>query len=286
MSSRYLLLGLGLLGSVLGAAADMALAQPRTVVVTEADCARLVKHMPAPDVSYQGNTDVYGRPVASADLNGGAQIVLPETYAFEVEIQPVEFARRRQLANQRAALAEQITAQRNAQAGQVAANAATASQLAGEAATLASREATFQRDFETAAQTIINNTGGANPTAAQLAARTTQLATLETNTVNSPTFLRLQQDLANNQQDLALNAQEASQLQAQGAALDAEQVQNEQALIRDQALISSRGLDQTKMSVGTVTLDLEGRVYFNGQPLTNAEQAELAAACQRVVRPR
>lgn len=36
--------------------------------------------------------------------------------------------------------------------------------------------------------------------------------------------------------------------------------------------------------VGEVTVDIEGRAYFNGQPLQDEAAAELAAKCQRVLR--
>lgn len=250
------------LGIALCVAADTGHAQSRTVTITEADCARLVKHMPAPDVAYDGGRDVYGRAVAPADLDGGAQITLPETYAFEVRIRPLDFGRRRQVAAQRAALAERL-----------AANSATAARLAGEAADLAARESAIQGEFEAGAQAIIDQTGGPNETdPGQLATRTALLAALETNTVASPDSIGLQQAISNNRSAQALNAQDANRLEIEGAALD-----------REQALVDQRVFDETSMSVGTVTLDLDGRVYFDGRPLTGTEQAELAAACQRVM---
>ena len=38
------------------------------------------------------------------------------------------------------------------------------------------------------------------------------------------------------------------------------------------------------MAVGHVTVQSDGRAYFNGQPLQSEEQAELAARCQKVMR--
>ncbi len=54
--------------------------------ITKADCARLVEHVPAPDVAYQPGVDVYGNPVAPADLDGGAPIELPETIVSDIEV--------------------------------------------------------------------------------------------------------------------------------------------------------------------------------------------------------
>ena len=57
-----------------------------TVAITRADCARLVAHVPGPDVAYQPGVDVYGREVAPADLGGAARIELPETILIDIEI--------------------------------------------------------------------------------------------------------------------------------------------------------------------------------------------------------
>ncbi len=56
------------------------------VAITKAGCARLVEHVPAPDVAYQPGVDVYGNPVAPADLGGGTPIELPETIVIDVEV--------------------------------------------------------------------------------------------------------------------------------------------------------------------------------------------------------
>jgi hypothetical protein len=47
------------------------------------DCARLVEHVPAPDVAYRPGVDVRGRPVAPADLPGTVRIDVPETITFD-----------------------------------------------------------------------------------------------------------------------------------------------------------------------------------------------------------
>ncbi len=60
------------------------------VTITRADCARLVEHLPAPDVAYQPGVDAYGRAVAGADLNSGTQIQVPETLHIPIEIDLLE----------------------------------------------------------------------------------------------------------------------------------------------------------------------------------------------------
>ena len=56
------------------------------VTIARADCARLVEHLPSPDVAYQSGVDAYGRAVAPADLNGGTPIQVPETLHIPIEI--------------------------------------------------------------------------------------------------------------------------------------------------------------------------------------------------------
>ncbi len=68
------------------AAAPAAAHEKTTVAITRADCARLVAHVPGPDVAYQPGVDVYGREVAPADLGGAPRIELPETILIDIEI--------------------------------------------------------------------------------------------------------------------------------------------------------------------------------------------------------
>jgi hypothetical protein len=56
------------------------------IAISRSDCERLVHHGPAPDVAYQPGVDVHGRPVAPADLVGGAQIQLPDVIYIPIEV--------------------------------------------------------------------------------------------------------------------------------------------------------------------------------------------------------
>lgn len=47
-----------------------------TVAITKADCNRLVKHVPAPDVAYRAGVDVHGRPLVPANL-GEPPVTVP-----------------------------------------------------------------------------------------------------------------------------------------------------------------------------------------------------------------
>ncbi len=89
-SIAYLAPALFLLAAALAAAPAAAhekAAGPTTrVAITRADCARLVAHVPGPDVAYQPGVDVYGREVAPADLGGAPRIEPPETILIDIEI--------------------------------------------------------------------------------------------------------------------------------------------------------------------------------------------------------
>ncbi len=81
----YLAAALFLLAAAL-VAAPAAAHEKATVAITRADCARLVAHVPGPDVAYQPGVDVYGRAVAPADLGGPPRVELPETVLIDIEV--------------------------------------------------------------------------------------------------------------------------------------------------------------------------------------------------------
>lgn len=57
------------------------------IAISERDCRQLVvKHEPAPDVTYQPGVDVHGNAVAPADLNGGSQLKLPDVIYIPLEV--------------------------------------------------------------------------------------------------------------------------------------------------------------------------------------------------------
>ena len=88
-STAYLAPALFLLAAAL-AAAPAAAHEKATVAITRADCARLVAHVPAPDVAHRPGVDVYGREVAPADLDGAPRIETPETILIGIEIDLLE----------------------------------------------------------------------------------------------------------------------------------------------------------------------------------------------------
>lgn len=74
----------------LPAAAGMAVlcftvvAHAETVTITTQACQALTRHVPAADVAYQAGVDVYGKAVASADLNGARPVKLPDVLTIEL----------------------------------------------------------------------------------------------------------------------------------------------------------------------------------------------------------
>ncbi len=72
--------------ALLAAAPARAHVEQAVVIITRADCARLVEHVPAPDLAYRPGVDAYGRAVAPAELDGGTPIQAPETLHIPIEI--------------------------------------------------------------------------------------------------------------------------------------------------------------------------------------------------------
>ena len=82
--SIYALAGLLLMATVGSAQA----ADRPTILVTDDDCRRVVRHVPADDVAYEPGVDVRGNEVVPAELSPQPDLALPERYAFELEYQP------------------------------------------------------------------------------------------------------------------------------------------------------------------------------------------------------
>lgn len=55
-----------------------------TVRVSADTCARLVEHVPAPDVEYRPGVDVHGRKVVPADLGPVVRIDPPTEFSFDL----------------------------------------------------------------------------------------------------------------------------------------------------------------------------------------------------------
>ena len=74
-----------------GAPEEAGEGQPEaTITVTAEDCARLVEHVPAPDVAYVPGVDVHGNPVAGPDVNDTSALLgaIPETFELNLAFTP------------------------------------------------------------------------------------------------------------------------------------------------------------------------------------------------------
>lgn len=67
------------------------LAEARTVIVDNGRCRFVENHQPAADVAYQPGVDARGRPVVSADLNGGNAVATPRFVTIPLNIPLSEF---------------------------------------------------------------------------------------------------------------------------------------------------------------------------------------------------
>ena len=68
------------------AAAGTAAAEEAYLTLSEADCARLARHYPSDDVTFQPGRDVRGKPVVPADLDGGQGLILPDAVVIPIEV--------------------------------------------------------------------------------------------------------------------------------------------------------------------------------------------------------
>jgi len=79
-----------LLAALFGVTAAPAAAEDAYMSISEADCARLARHYPADDVTYRPGSDVRGKPVVPADLNGdpngGGGLILPDAVVIPIEV--------------------------------------------------------------------------------------------------------------------------------------------------------------------------------------------------------
>lgn len=76
--------------AIVSAGASVPAAAETVIRIPRADCARLVEHRTAPDVSYKPGVDVRGKKVAPADLPGSsAAIKAPKQVEIEISFNPL-----------------------------------------------------------------------------------------------------------------------------------------------------------------------------------------------------
>ncbi len=89
-----MILALPLLALLFAAAPDVGSQEVGSqggLLVSHEDCRRLTRYVPSGDADYRPGVDVYGRSVASADLDGGAGAVeLPRSFSFYLDFAPFQ----------------------------------------------------------------------------------------------------------------------------------------------------------------------------------------------------
>jgi hypothetical protein len=249
---------------IAAAAALVLLAGPalgqQTVIITRADCLRLVEHLPTPDVEYRPGVDVRGRPVAGADLDGGyAHVEPPDAIAFPLAVELRNFLGGPE-ADAQAASAASAAADKALAAARLADSAASQAEAAAAAdpgnAELAAGASAARRSSEAANAAVTAEDKAAGAAGAATGARAAAAADPD---------------------NAALASAAAA---AEGAARD--------------AAAASAGLDEAftdaarsgeflgEPVIGWVTVT-DHQVTYNGRPLMDEERAALAAACQKVL---
>ncbi len=82
-----LIAGLALVAIARNSPAD---ARETRVLITKADCSRLVKYTASPDVTHQSGIDAHGRPVMPADLDSESRFEAPGHYLVSLEVDLAE----------------------------------------------------------------------------------------------------------------------------------------------------------------------------------------------------
>lgn len=269
--------------------ASAALAEDVTVTVSARDCARLLRHQPAADVAFKPGEGVKGKRVAPADLpgSGGTLNVLPEVFEIPITINPVGWAERNAATKKKAAAESGIVA--NTAAKKTAQSQLSA--LVTEKSTLDTRATTLTSELGTltADQTTLSNNLAALD--AQVTAGTISKYDVSYAEARRALAAKTKQVTAKQSEITANTAAITTNTTAravQQAIIDAAPA-NEAAYTNDRiaaestlSTLSSRGLDDVSMKVGTVRYDtVRGLFTYNDQPLGTEEAQVMAEACAK-----
>ncbi|MGE5476940.1 MAG: hypothetical protein ACM3Q1_09820 [Bacteroidales bacterium] len=265
--------------------------QPVRIVITKLDCSRLIRHVPAADVAYQPGMDAKGRAVAPADIPGsGADAIpnlVPDVIEFPLLVNPLSYGARNKAQKDKASAAQGLAdthAGKNAAQTQIDTLNKEKTALNAKSATLSAQKAALDANKASATATL-------NTYQAQVDAGTR--APSDRDYLRAKWAVEDQQKLVAakqaeiNSNTASLNATNSA-IAAQQAIVDGAPAKNasysaaQSAADAKLAQLSSRGLDNTTMNVGTVRYDMARGIFtFNGEPLGGAEQQELARLCQK-----
>jgi hypothetical protein len=254
---------LGTAALIAAAAALVLLAGPalgqQTVIITRANCLRLVEHVPAPDVAYRPGLDVRGRPVAGADLDGGyAHVEPPHEIAFPVEVELRNFLG-----------GPEADAQAASAALAAADEAAAAANLADSAASQAEAAAADSGNAELAAAAAATRSAAEAANAAVTAQDKAAAAAIAAAAAGAAA---------------AADPANATLASAAAAAEDAASAAAAASAATDEAFTDAARIGEFlgRPVIGWVTVT-DHQVTYNGRPLMDEERAALAAACQKVL---
>ncbi len=262
------------------------------VRITKRDCRRLVRHQASADVAYKPGVDVRGNPVVDADVNDGFTVPLPDIYEFNVtkDLSAYLDGPEDQLAADKAAA---IALERSVTATDVAVFSAALS-LSG-AQTVSDTDATAAKAAQTATDAAPNNAALATAaTTAQATATTAAAGLAQTQSAYDATQTAAASDdvsgALTNAQAILAAAKATGYTQnatASTASTTATQAASDSTSADTAALNAAEVVAKSEgmtLNVGTVRFDIKtGAMTFNGQPLTNASEAELAAQCQAMM---
>ncbi|MEQ8322296.1 MAG: hypothetical protein RH946_18690 [Rhodospirillales bacterium] len=273
------------------------------VRITKKDCNRLVRYQASAGVAYQQGVDVRGNPVAPADAGGGFTIPLPDVY---------EFAITKDLSAYLDGPEEQLAADKAAAIAAEKSVAATKAAVESAESAVTSAETVYQDALAdaTAAQAAADaapNDAALATAAAEAQAEADAAATGLTTTQSAYTAAQTAatSDDVSGAVTAAKTALSAAQVTAQAAGLDADAVATttadastavstaEQAaqdataadaaaLAAAETVAKSSGMT---LNVGTVRYNINtGSMTFNGKPLNDSSEADLAALCQTMLK--
>ncbi|MGE4279237.1 MAG: hypothetical protein AB7G62_06580 [Magnetospirillum sp.] len=280
---------------IFGAGPALAQAQsdppPVRITITKTDCSRLVRHVPADDVTYRPGEGVRGRRVAPADLPGsGANAIpnlIPDVLEFPISINPVSYAARNKaqadLASAKKSLSDNYNSKVAAE-NQITTLQTQLTTLNTTATTLATEKATLDGQLTTATNTLTALQAQVDAGTLAKSSRDYVLAKQDVASKQAAVDSKAAEITANTAQITANNTATSTQQAIVNASSGNESNYNAAAAAAEGKLaaISAKGLDQTSMTVGVVRYDmLKGIFTFNGEPMGGEDQAALAEACAK-----
>jgi len=267
------------------------------VRITKKDCRRLVRYQASANVAYQPGVDVRGNPVTPADASGG--FTIPDVFEFNItkDLSAYLGGAEEQLAADKAAAiaAEKSVAATNAavesaesavsSAETVYQNAladATAAQTAAEAAPNDAALATAATEAQ--AEATAAASGLASTRSAYTAAQTAATSDDVSGAVSAAQSALSAAEATATAAGLDANAAATATADASTAVSEAQQAATDSASADAAALEAADTVAKSSgmtLNIGTVRFNINtGAMTFNGQPLTDASEAELAERCR------